>query len=551
MAFRTVPQRDPVTPRRAALYLRVSTGRQATGDVSIPSQGALTRRFCEAQGWIITGEFVEPGASATDDRRPAFQRMLDEATSPDRRFDVICVHAFSRFYRNGAEMELTIRKLRKHGVEVVSATQPTGDDPSQELMRQIIGIFDEYTSRENGKNVTRAMRESAKQGFWNGSQPPLGYRIVGAERRGSKIKKRLEVDPVEAELVRLIFKLYSEGDGVSGPLGVKDTTKWLNGHGHRTRRGSSFGVGPLHKILTNRCYATGKWPYGVRNSRTGALHDPASVVEIAVPTIIPVELFERVKKRLSQNNPKVTPPRIVNGPTLLTGLAICASCGAGMTRTGTRRRDRSYSYYSCGGCHQKGKSACAGRHIPMSKLDDLVIANVKEHLFAPRRLEVILEGLVAMQALKDGEVQKRRATLEAELADTNDKIGRLYRAIEDDIVGLDDQLKDRIKTLKTQRDIVFATLERIVTQARTTSAITPERLQSFSRLLHEKLETGDVQAKKAYLRSVIAQIEVGDDRVRIIGEKASLAAVIAGASTEAAHVRGFVRKWRARRDSNS
>ena len=64
-------------------------------------------------------------------------------------------------------MELTIRRLRKHGVEVISMTQPTGDDPSQQLMRQIIGVFDEYTSRENGKNVTRSMRESAKQGFWN------------------------------------------------------------------------------------------------------------------------------------------------------------------------------------------------------------------------------------------------------------------------------------------------------------------------------------------------------------------------------------------------
>jgi site-specific DNA recombinase len=68
--------------------------------------------------------------------------------------------------------------------------------------------------------------------------------------------------------------------------------------------------------------------------------------------------------------------------------------------------------------------------------------------------------------------------------------------------------------------------------------------------MHEKLKAGDVQAKKAYLRSVIAQIEVGDDKVRIIGEKASLAAVIAGTSPENAHVRGFVRKWRARRDSN-
>ena len=168
-------------------------------------------------------------------------------------------------------------------------------------------------------------------------------------------------------MVRLIFRLYSEGDGTSRPLGVKDTTKWLNGHGYRTRRGSSFGVGPLHKILTNPCCATGKLPYGVRNSKTGVLHDPASVIEIAVPTIVPLELFERVKQRLSQNNPKVTPPRIVNGPTLLAGLAICASCGAGMTRTGTRRRDRLYSYYSCGGCHRNGKSVCAGRHIPMAR----------------------------------------------------------------------------------------------------------------------------------------------------------------------------------------
>src|SRR6516162_5643653 len=261
MAFRSAPRIDSIAPKRVALYLRVSTGRQAAGDVSIPSQRDLTRRFCEARGWAVTEEFVEPGASATDDRRPEFQRMLDLATSTERRFDVIVVHAFSRFYRNGAEMELTIRKLRKHGVDVVSVTQPTGDDPSQELMRQMIGIFDEYTSRENGKNVTRAMRESAKQGFWNGTTPPLGYRIVAGERRGSKIKKRLQVDSVEAELVRLIFRLYAEGDGRSGALGVKETTKWLNEHGYRTRRGAKFGVGPLHRILKSSHYATGKWPY--------------------------------------------------------------------------------------------------------------------------------------------------------------------------------------------------------------------------------------------------------------------------------------------------
>jgi site-specific DNA recombinase len=550
MAFNSPSRIEPGVEKRAALYLRVSTGRQAANDVSIPSQRELTRRYCEAQGWEVTREFVESGASATDDRRPVFQRMLEESESSDRQFDVICVHSFSRFYRNGAEMELTIRKLRKNGVEVVSVTQPTGDDPSQQLMRQIIGVFDEYTSRENGKNVIRAMRESAKQGFWNGATPPLGYRIIEAEKRGSKIKKRLDVDPVEAELVRLIFRLYLEGDGTSGPLGVKETTKWLNERGYRTRRGATFGVGPVHVILTNRCYASGKWPYGVRNSRTGSLHDPATIVEIHIPPIISQEVFDAVQAKLAQNNPKVTPPRVVNGPTLLTGLAVCSSCGSGMTRTGTRRGNRSYSYYSCAGCHQKGRTVCKGRHIPMSKLDDLVVENVKDRLFRPDRLRIILETLVERQGSKDKAVGDRRSALERELSSKEEKLARLYRAIEDGIVDLDAQLKDRIATIKTEREIVRATLDRLTSQVRARASITPERLETFATLIRQRLDSGDIHARKAYLRSVISHIEVDDDRVRVVGDKATLAAAITGRQVQSNNVRGFVRKWRARNDSN-
>ena len=299
--------------------------------------------------------------------------------------------------------------------------------------------------------------------------------------------------------MRLIFRLYAEGDGRSGPLGVKETTKWLNEHGYRTRRGSTFGVGPLHRILKSSYYATGKWPYGRRNSRTGGLHDPATIVEIEIPPIIPLELVEKVQARLARNNPKVTPPRVVNGPTLLTGLATCAPCGAGMTRTGTRRRNRSYSYYSCAGCHQKGKSVCRGRHVAMAKLDGLVIENVKERLFTPERLTTILESLLERQRAKNRAVEDRRAALTAELAATNEKLNRLYRAIEDGIVDLDAQLKERVEALKAQRDLAQASLDRIAVQANTRAMITPDRLAAFSQLMREKLDTGDTQARKAYL----------------------------------------------------
>jgi DNA invertase Pin-like site-specific DNA recombinase len=58
MAFSPAPRPDPALSKRVALYLRVSTGRQAAGDVSIPSQRDLSRRYCEARGWVVTEEFV-------------------------------------------------------------------------------------------------------------------------------------------------------------------------------------------------------------------------------------------------------------------------------------------------------------------------------------------------------------------------------------------------------------------------------------------------------------------------------------------------------------
>jgi DNA invertase Pin-like site-specific DNA recombinase len=546
--FRNVSQAEANGRKRAVLYLRVSTGRQAANDVSLPSQRDITTTHCATNNWIVVDEYIE-AATATDDRRPVFQQMMDRACDTDKPFDVIVIYSFNRFFRNGADMELAIRKLRKHGVEVVSVTQPTGDDHSRELMRQLIGVFDEHTSREISKNTTRAMRESAKQGFWNGATPPLGYKIVEAERRGQKIKKKLDIDTVEAETVKLIFSLYLEGDGTTGPLGVKQTTSWLNSHGYRTRGGSTFGVGTVHKILTNACYATGLWPYGKRDSRNGGQHDPSTIIEIPVPTLIEPEVFQRTQAKLGQNNPRITPPRVVNGPSLLTGIAVCASCGAGMTRTGTNRRGKSYSYYSCAGCQNKGASVCKGRHIPTATLDGIIISNLKQRLLTPDRLAALLQTLADRQTAKTDAVDRRLLALQREVSDCGERLRRLYRSIEDGIVELDDILRERTATLKSERERAKAALDRARVQCGTVTTIDSAKIDAFARLMTEKLDNGDTNVRRSYIRSIIDAIEVDDNVVRIIGSKDVLQAVIAGKQTANGNVRGFVRKWRARTDS--
>jgi site-specific DNA recombinase len=83
-----------------------------------------------------------------------------------------------------------------------------------------MALFDAYQSKENARHGIRALKENARQGFWNGSLPPIGYRTVTAEQRGAKVKKKLEIDPLHADTVRLIYRLALEGDGVKGPMGV-------------------------------------------------------------------------------------------------------------------------------------------------------------------------------------------------------------------------------------------------------------------------------------------------------------------------------------------
>jgi site-specific DNA recombinase len=501
--------------------MRVSTGRQAEHDLSIPDQRSQLQSWCRGNGHPVVAEYVEAGASAGDDRRPSFQQMIERACDGEHAFDLIVVHSYSRFFREAFEQEFYLRKLAKHAVRVVSITQPVGDEtePVHAMMRKVIALFDEYQSKENAKHVIRSMKENARQGFWNGATPPLGYRLIEAEKRGVKIKKKLEIDPVEAEMVRLIFKLYLFGDGSSGALGVKESVKWLNARGYRTRRGRSFGVGQLHKLLTNTVYI-GRWKFNQTSSKTGRRKADEEVVEIPVPAIIELDTFEQVRRQLHARSPKRQAPRVTTGPILLTGLAVCATCRGGMTlRTGTSKGGRVYRYYTCSNCATKGKTACKGRSIPMGKLDALVTDHLLERLFKPERLALILAPLSSRRAEQAAALNSRIVCLQREMIEADDKLKRLYRLVEDGLTDLDEVLKDRLHILKADRDRAKAALERAKEYSVSHIRIDPALIERFGSTMREKFSTGSVPFRKAYLRSLIDAVEVDDHQIRIKGNK--------------------------------
>ena len=542
--------RDPASALRAAVYLRVSTGRQAEQDLSIPDQKAQTKAWCAARGWSVIAEYVEPGASATDNKRPEFQKMIERACDGENAFDAIVVHSFSRFFRDAFGLEFYVRKLAKHGVRLVSITQELGDDPAQVMMRQVIALFDEYQSKENAKHVIRSMKENARQGFWNGSRPPLGYKTVEAEQRGQRVKKKLTIDPVEAEQVRLMFKLFLEGDNGSGPMGIKAMVSWLNAHGYRTRGGASWGVGQMHALLTNPVYS-GRRRFNWVEYRTGKRKPESEIIYSDVPAIIGQESFDRVQTSLKARNPRVVSPRVITGPILLTGLALCATCGGGMTlRTGTSQRGDVYKYYSCSTQARQGKTRCRGRSIRMDKLDTLVTRHLSERLFEPERLTELLSALSVRRADKAAVADRRAAALEKEASEADVRLRRLYRLVEEGIAEMDGALKDRIAALRAARDGAAAALERAKSGARQTARLTPTLIEQFGRMMRENLTTGAVPFRKAYLGSIVDRIEVDDREIRILGRKDVLEQCVMASGGPKGEVRRSVRGWLGDKDSN-
>ena len=542
----------PASPSaaRAAIYLRVSTGRQAEHDLSIPDQKAQTQAWLEQRGWSVVAEYVETGASATDDKRPQFQRMIERACDGENAFDVIVVHSFSRFFRDAFGLEFYLRKLAKYGVKLVSITQELGDDPAQVMMRQVIALFDEYQSKENAKHVLRSMKENARQGFWNGARPPYGYAAVEVEKRGARIKKRLVIDPVEAEIVQLLFRLFVQGDQGSGPMGIKSIVTWLNERGHRTRVGATWGIGPVHAMLTHPVYG-GRMRFNRHEGRTGRRKAENEHVFAEVPAIIEPTLFAKVQTLLKDRNPRVTAPRIVTGPILLTGLAVCATCEGAMTlRTGTSKTGAIHRYYTCSTSARAGKCVCKGRSIRMDKLDHLVTGQIIDRLLDPERLDTQLSSLASRRAAKAATVNERTAILEKEVHDTDERLRRLYKLVEDGVTEQDEILKDRLVTLKADRDRARAALERARAGTRPAVEISPTLIERFGQIMRERLTTGEIPFRKAYIGSIIDRIEVDDHQIRILGRKDVLEQAVMVNGGPVPGVRSFVRKWRAGKDSN-
>jgi len=261
-------------------------------------------------------------------------------------------------------------------------------------------------------------------------------------------------------------------------------------------------------------------------------------------------MFGRVQDSLAARAPDRTPPRVVSGPILLTGLAVCGGCGAGMIlRTGKGGR---YRYYACAACALRGRTACTGRSLPMDPLDAAVTEAVAEQVLRPERLEAILAAFLAREADQAGARREALARARKEATEAEGAKARLMRLVATGVIDPEDaSLGEELRATEARRRRAAEQIALLEAQAgpTATARITGAKVRKLGETIRAALANGSPEFRRAWLRMFVGRVEVGDEEIRVSGPVSALAEATArGVEPESAH---FHRVWRSDGNRNA
>ena len=429
-------------PTPVALYARVSSDRQDV-DLSVAAQLRALRDHAEKNGHVVVREYVDEAESGWVDDRPQFNKMIEEARSPDAAFREILVWKFSRFTRKREHAVAYKSMLRRRGVRVVSITENADDTPTGKLLEGIIESVDEFYSENLAEEVRRGMREAASRGFWIASRTPFGYNRITVPD-GPKKRPKLEPDEETAYVVKRIFELADAGRG------MLDIARVLNDEGISSATGKLWSNNAVHFILTNEVY-TGTLVWGTA-ATDGA--DPVRV-ERAFPSIVSKTQFRRVNARMRSRSPRITHPRRVASSYMFSGLVMCYRCETLLS--GQDAKSGRFHYYVCQSLLKRGKDGCDTPRLNARRFEDLIVSRIHSSILTEgigdltKVVAKELDGLVREQ-------RRRLETIASELADVRRRLGRLWDIVETtDDVPADTDI--RIKANTERRSLLEASLK--------------------------------------------------------------------------------------------
>ena len=346
---------------RVAAYCRVSTELEEQESSYEAQVEYYTRKIQETENWKLAGIYADDGKSATNTKkRDDFKAMIKDAESG--KIDMILTKSVSRFARNTVDSLLTIRKLKEKNVAVVFEKEGVNTlDGTGEILITILSSL----AQEESRNISENTRWGVVRKFEKGKVIVNHNKFMGYTKNENG---DLVIVPKEAEIVRLVFRLYLEG------YSTGKIAKYLEEQKIKTATGlEKWHDTVVLKMLRNEKYMgdallqkTYTVDFMTKKKVMSKGIVPQYYVEDDHEAIIPKDLFYRVQeelaRRASVNKSAVTRKKNMkskySSEYALTGILLCGECGQEYRRVTWARNGKKKIVWRCSNRLTNGTKYC-------------------------------------------------------------------------------------------------------------------------------------------------------------------------------------------------
>ena len=356
----TAENRDKYHQLRVAAYCRVSTEQeeqQNSYQVQIAYYTDLINRKKE---WTLAGIFADEGISGTQTKkRTEFNRMI--RMCKNKKIDLVITKSISRFARNTVDCLEYVRQLKDLGIGVIFEKESINTlTMTSEFMIALYGSFAQAESESISKNISWGKEKAYREG-----KVTFQYKYLLGYRKGADGKP--EIIPEEAEIVRLIYKLFLDG------YSMRNIKKFLESKGFLTSQGKKiWNESLVSSILKNEKYvgdALMQKTYTldcithkvVKNKGERPMflvtdhHDP--IIDRDTYNRVQQELARRISKRKVSDKTTTEQGRY-SSKYALTELLICGKCGTPYRRATWIVKGKKQIVWRCISRLEHGKKYC-------------------------------------------------------------------------------------------------------------------------------------------------------------------------------------------------
>ncbi len=346
--------------KRAIIYLRVSTARQASKDgeaegYSIPAQRSACIKKAGELGAIVLEEYVDAGASARSADRDGLQSLLARlADGSLPSVDYIIVHKLDRLARDRADDVAIMLDIRKAGATLVSVSEQVDETPAGSLMHGIVASFAEFYSKNLSTEARKGLEEKVRRGGTPG-WAPIGYINIAQRIDGVEVKS-VVVDEDKAPHIQWAFQQYATGEWSISAL--RDA---LEERGLKTRETTKYAGQPLsnsqvHRMLTQPYYK-------------GQIRFKGLLFDGKHPQLVDDITWQQVQDVLAGR--RLAGDRSWRHTHYLKGALICARCGGKIGYGWSKGKGGRYEYFFCLGRHT-GRTKCDLPYLPATAIEKKV-----------------------------------------------------------------------------------------------------------------------------------------------------------------------------------